>query len=107
MLAMMVGRVLLLERHELNAVVQRMVACSRWLIFLIKRVVEAAIVCSQLHQNSPVHERNANNWESSSEFRKHFDTAFSQNADPFLSLSLSLSLSHTHTHTHTHTQKKR
>jgi hypothetical protein len=29
MLAMMVGRVLLLERHELNAVVQRMVACSR------------------------------------------------------------------------------
>jgi hypothetical protein len=26
---MMVGRVLLLERHELNAVVQRVVACSR------------------------------------------------------------------------------
>jgi hypothetical protein len=29
MMAMMVGRVLLLERHELNAVVQRVVACSR------------------------------------------------------------------------------
>jgi hypothetical protein len=29
MMAMMVGRVLLLERHELYAVVQRVVACSR------------------------------------------------------------------------------
>jgi hypothetical protein len=29
MMAMMVGRVLLLERHELNAVVQRVVTCSR------------------------------------------------------------------------------
>jgi hypothetical protein len=29
MMVMMGGRVLLLERHELNAVVQRVVACSR------------------------------------------------------------------------------
>jgi hypothetical protein len=29
MMMMMIGRVLLLERHELNVVVQRVVACSR------------------------------------------------------------------------------